>query len=74
LRQNRSPPQTYLNKLREPDYLAAFGRYFAILEVRAHSQGAQHVTDDILRELPQFSREELLKDSIHVVLRKAAGG
>jgi ubiquinone/menaquinone biosynthesis C-methylase UbiE len=74
LRQNRYPPQTYLNKLRERDYLATFGRYFAVLEVREHSQGAQHLTDDILQELPQFSREELLKDSISVVLRKAAGG
>jgi SAM-dependent methyltransferase len=74
LRQNRYPPQTYLNKLRERDYLATFGRYFAILEVREHSQGAQHLTDDILQELPRFSREELLKDSISVVLRKAAGG
>jgi SAM-dependent methyltransferase len=74
LRQNRYPPQTYLNKLRERDYRAAFGRYFTILEVREHSQGAQHLTDDILRELTGFSREELLKDSITLVLSKSAGG
>jgi len=72
LRQNLFPTHVYLNRLREKDFLAEFGRHLTILDVKSHYQGEQHLTDDIQQELREFSREELLKDYVRVVMRKPA--
>ncbi len=72
LRQNLFPAHVYLNRLREKDFLAEFGRRLTILEVKSHYQGEQYLTEDIQQELREFAREELLKDYIKVVMRKPA--
>jgi hypothetical protein len=36
-------------------------------------EGERHLTDDVLRRLPGFSREELLRASVNFSLRKPAG-
>ena len=70
LRQNLFPGNAYLNKLREKQYLSIFGDHLRILQVQPVYEGERFLTEQILQELPDFSREELLKKSITVVLRK----
>lgn len=70
LRENRFPSQSYLNRVRERDYLGAFGRYFQTLEVRSVQQGQSQLTDEILGELADYSREELLQGGLTVILRR----
>ncbi len=72
LRQNLYPADTYLNRLREQDYLAAFSRHLQILDVESSYQGERHLTPELELELSDYSREELLKGSLEVTLRKAA--
>jgi SAM-dependent methyltransferase len=63
----------YLNRLREQDYRQFFEATTA-LEILAwkteFTEGEELVTDALLRALPDYSREELTKRSIIVVLRK----
>jgi SAM-dependent methyltransferase len=71
---DRFPAGVYLNRLRERDYRSAFECHFEIVEVTATYAGEQHLTDDVLRRLPGFSREELLRASVNFSLRKPPGG
>jgi SAM-dependent methyltransferase len=70
LRQNLFPTHVYLNKLRETDYISIFNRYFTILDVRESYEGEEFLTDEILKELRDYSKEELLKRYIRVTMRK----
>jgi SAM-dependent methyltransferase len=70
LRQQRYLSQVYLNELREADFLAMFRKHLAILEVKAAYEGRDQLTPSIIRELAEYSEEDLLKRSITVVLRK----
>ncbi len=77
LRQNRYPSPHYLNKLREQDYMNAFRAHFAILEVRYAYEGEQGqdlLTPALLAELPGYTRDELLKKTLSVVLQNASPG
>jgi SAM-dependent methyltransferase len=70
LRRKEFQAPGYLNKLRERDYLAIFKRRFTILHLESEYLGEEFLTDEIVRELPEFSREELLKVSIRMILKK----
>jgi SAM-dependent methyltransferase len=70
LRQNRFPASMYLNRMRERDYMAAFERHLDVIAVEAHYQGERYLSDEILAELRNYSRDELLRDSIEVVVKK----
>jgi SAM-dependent methyltransferase len=70
---NRFPAGVYLNRLREREYRSAFERHFEVVEVSPKYEGERHLTDDVLRRLPGFSREELLRASVNFSLRKPAG-
>ena len=70
LRKNLYPSQSYLNKLRERDYIATFSKYLTILDVTSAYEGEQMLTPEIERELQQYTRDELLKNSISVVLQR----
>jgi SAM-dependent methyltransferase len=72
LRQNKYPSAHYLNRLREAEYLDCFETYFKILDTRCAYEGEQHLTAEILAELPDYPRDELLKKSLCVVLQKRA--
>lgn len=65
----------YLNRHRERDYATMF-RTTAGLEVvdwiTEYTEGAELLTDEIRRELAQFSEEDLTRRSIIVVVRKAS--
>jgi hypothetical protein len=60
----------FLNKLREKDYLAIFQKKFSILDIESEYCGEEYLTEDILRALPEYTRDELLKVSIRVVMKK----
>ncbi len=70
LRRKEFQPPCYLNKLRERDYLAIFKSQFTLLEVESEYLGEEFLTDEIARELPMYDRDELLKVSIRMILRK----
>jgi SAM-dependent methyltransferase len=66
-------PPVHLNRLRERDYHRLFEETtaFEMLEWRVEfTEGEELVTEAILRDLPDYSREELTKRSIIVVLRR----
>jgi SAM-dependent methyltransferase len=70
LRKSLYPPPCYLNKFREKDYIRIFSKYFTIVDVESEYVGEQYLTEDILRELPGFTREELTKVSIRIIMKK----
>lgn len=70
LRQNLMSAPCFLNKLREKDYLAIFQKKFSILDIESEYCGEEYLTEDILRALPEYTRDELLKVSIRVVMKK----
>lgn len=71
LRQNLYPAHVYLNKWREKDYLSAFQKYFTIVESQSRYEGQELLTEDIVKELPEYPEDELLKRSIRLILRRA---
>lgn len=70
LKQTLFPAHVYLNRLREKDYLLVFNKYFSIIDMESRYEGEQFLTKEILNELSHFSRDELLKRSIRVVMQK----
>ncbi len=73
LRKNIYPAPCYLNKYREQDYLRVFSRYFTVVDVEPEYLGKEYLTEDILRELSGYTREELTKVSIRIILKKEPG-
>lgn len=70
---NWTPPGVPLNRLREADYRRLFESTtgLRVLEWRTeYTEGEEWLSDDVLRALPDYSREELTRRSIIVVLRK----
>lgn len=70
LRQNLFPTHVYLNRLRERDYLSVFRKYFSIIDIESKYEGERFLTEEILGGLTDFSRGELLKRTIRVVMKK----
>ena len=63
----------YLNRLRERDYHRLFEQVptLEIIDWKTEfTEGDELITDDLLRELPHYTREELTKRSIIVLLRR----
>jgi SAM-dependent methyltransferase len=63
----------YLNRLREKDYSRLFEetQKFEVVEWKTEfTEGGELITDELLQELPNYTREELTKRSIIVILRK----
>jgi SAM-dependent methyltransferase len=73
LRTARSPNIGTLNKLRESDYRELFEKHFHVVEWRKSYCGQHFITPDVLRELPEYTEEELLTETILVTARKRAG-
>ena len=75
LRDSSWKAPVFLNRLRERDYLRAFSATpgLEIVEWRTeYVEGQQLLTDEIRREAPGYSDEELTKRSIVVLLRRTA--
>jgi SAM-dependent methyltransferase len=65
------PPPVPLNRWREAQFRAAFEEHFDILDrVVTSTHGAEYVTDDLLRQLAQYSREDLSNEFVAFVLRR----
>lgn len=70
LRKNLYPAPSYLNKLREKDYIRIFSKQFTIVDCESEYLGEDYLTDEILRELPNYTRDELTKVSIRIIMKK----
>jgi len=63
--------KSHLNKLREHQYKAQFEKRFQILKwYCSFTDPEEYLIPKILKALPEYSKEELLKREITVVLRK----
>ncbi|MCL0094967.1 class I SAM-dependent methyltransferase [Dehalococcoidia bacterium] len=72
LRQRKLPLTTYLNGLREEEYLSLFREKFEILRVLDidEEEGKALLTPEIRAELKDYAEEELLKHGIIIIARK----
>jgi len=72
LRGRKLPFTTYLNRLREHEYLSLFGEKFEILGVLDvdKEEGKALLTPEIRAELQDYSKEELSKHGVDIVARK----
>jgi SAM-dependent methyltransferase len=65
---------TYLNRLREHEYREIFSRHLRIRDWKVEWwEPDTYLTEEILHELPGYTREELLKRSVVVLAEKATG-
>jgi len=70
LRGNKYPTHIYLNKLKESDYRNLFEKYTQILEwIDGPLEGVDLLDDNIISELSEYSREDLLKRYVIAVCR-----
>ncbi|MEW5733835.1 MAG: class I SAM-dependent methyltransferase [Thermodesulfobacteriota bacterium] len=71
LRENRFPDiPSWINRVREKDFRAIFEHRFHILAwLPTHEEGTSLLTPEIMAELPDFSRQELLTKGFIIVGR-----
>lgn len=71
LRKKRFRANTFLNERSRGDFRRLFSRRFHILEevVKRPGLGQEFLTEDVRRELAEFSDEELLSNQVMFVLR-----
>jgi hypothetical protein len=76
LREDRYPPDTFLNRFTRADYRRMFRRHFEILEenVTLPNLGREFFTGDVARELARFPEEELFSNQVRFVLRPLPEG
>jgi SAM-dependent methyltransferase len=72
LRKRRFTADTYLNEFARDDYRAIFSRRFEIVEeISADpSLGREFLTDDIRKELSDYSEEDLFSNKVRFILRQ----
>ena len=72
LRGRGFPANTYLNELRIKDYRDIFSGSFDIVEERVQRPGfgKEFLTEDLLRELSDYTEDELLSNGVVFVLRR----
>lgn len=71
LRQNLFPVNTYLNGFRIKDFRRVFNKHLNVIaEVFSEKVGEQYLTPEILEELPDFSKEELLINNMTIIAKK----
>ena len=70
LLESRYPARVYLNRLRERDYVRILGEHFDLLASDPLYEGERYLTPAIADRLRDYSRDELLKTSVNLHLRK----
>lgn len=71
LRQNLFPANTYLNRYRLKDFRVLFNKYLNVIsEELSEKVGEQYLTPEILEELSDFSKEELLINNMTIIAKK----
>ena len=73
LRGRRFPTHVYLNELRESDYRTIFAQHFEIVNRTTMSEGEHLLTPELLRELVDYSFEDLTHSNLLLLLRKSEG-
>lgn len=71
LRAKQFPTHVYLNGLREREYLDLFARYFQILDVATTTEGRDLLTEELSKELAEYSIEDLTHSNLTVVIQKS---
>jgi len=74
LRADAYPSDAYLNQLRERDYLAAFAKYFSLVDTSSLYEGRHLLTEGIRNELCDYSEDDLLKRTLILVATKSRQG
>ena len=77
LRDHAWKEPVYLNRLREKDYRCLFEKTRGLEIVGWETEfieGEELITDELLRELSDYTREDLTKRSIIITLRKESNG
>jgi len=71
LRGKKYPSLDYLNELREEEYRKIFEKKFEIVEWhKGKKEGEKFLSPEIMRELSDYRKEELLQRNVFIVLRK----
>lgn len=70
LRQNLYPTHVYLNKWRDGQFAEALSGRFTMVDTRYRYEGKQFLTPEIIKELPDYTEDELVKRSARYILRK----
>jgi SAM-dependent methyltransferase len=70
LRANLFPAHPHLNRWRERDFRGEFEKRFGIVEEEHYREGGALLTPEMERELPGYTREELLTRAWRVILRR----
>lgn len=75
LRQRRFTPDCFLNEMRLYEYQRLFERHFTVEAVHnlQAGHGRSFLTEDVRKELDDYSEDELLGDKWRFVLRKKSG-
>lgn len=71
LRGERFPSGVFLNRVRIRDYRTILGSHLETVTWEEHVEGEAWLDDEVLRDLPGYSREELSVGKIFYVGRKA---
>jgi len=72
LRQNRFPVPEYLNKLKKDEWLGLVSEKYVIIEIisQLDREAEELLTPEILSELSEYSKDELLIESITLLMLK----
>jgi SAM-dependent methyltransferase len=70
LREQRSTPPVYINRMRLGEYRAEFEKRFDIIEWRRTEEGRELLTPEIRAELPDCAEEELVTRTVTVTARR----
>ncbi|CAH2602970.1 Class I SAM-dependent methyltransferase [Rhodovastum atsumiense] len=72
LRENRHPPGVYLNRMKLPEYRAAFDAALCVVDEAVVLEGERHLLKDIEIELAAkgYTREDLLTREVRFIARK----
>lgn len=70
LRENMYPAHVFLNKLKKDDYISIFNRFFDIHDVTFTFEGESLLTEDILKEITGYSKEDLITRNMKILITK----
>ena len=70
LRENMYPAHVFLNKLKKDDYISIFNRFFDIHDATFTFEGESLLTEDILKEITGYSKEDLITRNMKILITK----
>ena len=64
------PAHVFLNKLKKDDYISIFNRFFDINDITVTFEGESLLTEDILKEITGYSKEDLITRNMKILITK----